>query len=152
MNEQIMSDLTARGPQRALGISRLSAAVRFAWILGSALGGFTSSCNDALPAYAAVGMYAVDIVFVLALIPATVGQGGAGTNPALQTPAHLRKPKGFRARLAVVSNAVRNPAVARVLAAALSFGFLQVAFRTTNEFYLQERFEFTPSDLAYMRT
>ena len=71
---QIMADLTKKGPDRVRGLSRLSASMRMAWIAGTALGGWLSTFGQRTPAFVSVGFYMLDIAFVLAVIPPTLGR------------------------------------------------------------------------------
>ncbi len=128
---------------RAQGLGLIGAAFGVGFIFGPALGGFLSTGgNYALPAFAAAGLAAVNLVGALLWLPESLPPDKRSTQADT-------KPKFS---LGALADALRRPCVGPLLSVVLIYGLAFTMFETMFSLFTQQKLGFTAQATSYVLT
>jgi DHA1 family tetracycline resistance protein-like MFS transporter len=138
-----ITDSTTR-ENRAAGLGLIGAAFGVGFIFGPALGGALSAGGDySLPAFAAAGLAALNLVGALAWLPESLP-------PEKRTaPGAKRRPK---VSLGALVEALRRPCVGPLLSVVLIYGLAFTIFQTMFSLFTQQKLGFTAQATSYVLT
>lgn len=139
-----ITDSTTR-ENRAQGLGLIGAAFGIGFIFGPALGGFLGAGgNYALPAFAAAGLAALNLVGTLIWLPESLPQEKRTTDQAQRT-----RPKFT---LTALIDALRRPCVGPLLGVVLIYGLAFTIFQTMFSLFTQQKLGFTAQATSYVLT
>ena len=138
-----ITDSTTR-ENRAAGLGLIGAAFGVGFIFGPALGGFLSAGgNYALPAFAAAGLAALNLVGVLIWLPESLP-------PEKRVSVDTKTPPKFS--LGALLNALRRPCVGPLLTVVLIYGLAFTIFQTMFSLFTQQKLGFSAQATSYVLT
>jgi DHA1 family tetracycline resistance protein-like MFS transporter len=138
-----ITDSTTR-ENRATGLGLIGAAFGVGFIFGPALGGVLSAGgNYALPAFAAAGLAALNLVGVLIWLPESLP-------PELRTTETKKSQPKFS--LGALVDALRRPCVGPLLSVVLIYGLAWTMFETMFSLFTQQKLGFTAQATSYVLT
>ena len=138
-----ITDSTTR-ENRAQGLGLIGAAFGVGFIFGPALGGFLSSGgNYALPAFAAAGLAALNLIGALLWLPESLPPEKR-TSPETKT-----RPK---VSLNALFGALRRPCVGPLLSVVLIYGLAFMIFQTMFSLFTQQKLGFSAQATSYVLT
>lgn len=138
-----ITDSTTR-ENRATGLGLIGAAFGVGFIFGPALGGFLSAGgNYALPAFAAAGLAALNLVGVLIWLPESLP-------PEKRTAENDKTRPKFS--LGALIKALRRPCVGPLLSVVLIYGLAWTMFETMFSLFTQQKLGFTAQATSYVLT
>jgi DHA1 family tetracycline resistance protein-like MFS transporter len=138
-----ITDSTTR-ENRAQGLGLIGAAFGLGFIFGPALGGFLSTGgNYALPAFAAAGLAALNLVGALIWLPESLP-------PEKRTSSEKKtRPE---VSLSALTDALRRPCVGPLLNVILIYGLAFTIFQTMFSLFSQQKLGFTAQATSYVLT
>jgi DHA1 family tetracycline resistance protein-like MFS transporter len=138
-----ITDSTTR-ENRATGLGLIGAAFGVGFIFGPALGGILSAGgNYALPAFAAAGLAALNLVGVLIWLPESLP-------PEKRSTEIEKNPPKFS--LGALVDALRRPCVGPLLSVVLIYGLAWTMFETMFSLFTQQKLGFTAQATSYVLT
>ena len=138
-----ITDTTTRD-ERAAGLGLIGAAFGVGFIFGPALGGFLSAGGSyALPAFAAAGLGALNLVGVLIWLPESLPPEKRSTEKGKTLP---------RVSLGALLDALRRPCVGPLLSVVLIYGLAFTIFQTMFSLFTQQKLGFTAQATSYVLT
>ena len=141
----------------------VSGAVTLAWVSGSAMSGIISTVHPAAPTVLAVSLYAIDAIFVVAMLPADKsagdketlvdagkpGEKGSGDHDDAGEKTGKGKRPGF---FVAFKQTFNNGLVARVVAVRLAYALITRASGSLQINWEQERFGLTMAKMGMVNT
>ena len=138
-----ITDSTTR-ENRSQGLGLIGAAFGVGFIFGPALGGILSANgNYALPAFAAAGLAALNLVGALFWLPESLP-------PEKRSTSNDRTKPEFS--LKALINALRRPCVGPLLSVVLVYGLAWTMFETMFSLFTQQKLGFTAQATSYVLT
>jgi DHA1 family tetracycline resistance protein-like MFS transporter len=138
-----ITDSTTR-ENRAQGLGLIGAAFGVGFIFGPALGGFLSAGgNYSLPAFAAAGLAALNLVGVLIWLPESLPP---------EKRAIPEKKTQPEVSLRALLNALRRPCVGPLLNVVLVYGLAFTIFQTMFSLFTQQKLGFTAQATSFVLT
>lgn len=138
-----ITDTTTK-ENRAQGLGLIGAAFGVGFIFGPAMGGFLSAGgNFALPAFAAAGLAAVNLVGALIWLPESL--------PVEKRTSPTKKEKPEFSLNALI-NALRRPCVGPLLNVILVYGLAFTIFQTMFSLFTQQKLGFSAQSTSYVLT
>ncbi|HEY70182.1 MAG TPA: major facilitator superfamily domain-containing protein 9 [Anaerolineae bacterium] len=138
-----ITDTTTR-ENRAQGLGLIGAAFGVGFIFGPALGGSLSAGgNYALPAFAAAGLAALNLVGVLIWLPESLPPENRTT---------LKEKIRPKVSLGELINALRRPCVGPLLSVVLIYGLAFTMFETMFSLFTQQKLGFSAQTTSYVLT
>ena len=129
---------------RAQGLGLIGAAFGLGFIFGPALGGILSAGgNYALPAFAAAGLAALNLVGALFWLPESLP-------PEKRTSEKEKSPP--KISLGALINTLRRPCVGPLLNVVLIYGLAFTIFQTMFSLFAQQKLGFTAQTTSYVLT
>jgi len=130
---------------RAKGLGMIGAAFGIGFIFGPALGGALSGGgNYALPAFAAAGLSALNLIGVLIWLPESL--------PPEKRTTDLEAKSRPKFTLNALINALRKPCVGPLLSVSLIFGLAFTMFETIFSLFTQKKLGMTAQTTSYVLT
>lgn len=141
----------------------VSGAVTLAWVSGSAMSGIIATVHPAAPTILAVSLYAIDAIFVVAVLPADKPAGGKETLVNAGKPSDKssgdhddaggKAGKGKRPGFFLAfKQTFNNGLVARVVAVRLAYALITRASGSLQINWEQERFGLTMAKMGMVNT
>ncbi len=138
-----ITDSTTR-ENRAQGLGLIGAAFGLGFIFGPALGGILSvGGNYALPAFAAAGLAALNLVGALIWLPESLPPEKRTTSKDKIQP---------EVSLKALINALRRPCIGPLLNVVLIYGLAFTMFQTMFSLFTQQKLGFTAQTTSYVLT
>ena len=138
-----ITDTTTR-ENRAQGLGLIGAAFGVGFIFGPALGGSLSAGgNYALPAFAAAGLAALNLVGVLIWLPESLPPENRTT---------LKEKIRPKVSLGELINALRRPCVGPLLSVVVIYGLAFTMFETMFSLFTQQKLGFSAQTTSYVLT
>ena len=138
-----ITDSTSR-ENRAQGLGLIGAAFGVGFIFGPALGGFLSTGgNYALPAFAAAGLAALNLIGVLFWLPESLPPDKRTSTETKSLPT---------VSLNALLEALRRPCVGPLLSVVLVYGLAFTIFQTMFSLFTQQKLGFTAQATSYVLT
>jgi DHA1 family tetracycline resistance protein-like MFS transporter len=135
---------TTTSEERATGLGLIGAAFGVGFIFGPALGGFLSTGgNYALPAFAAAGLAALNLVGALIWLPESLPPERRTTEKDKVKP---------KVSLDALIQALRRPCVGPLLSVILIYGLAFTVFQTMFSLFTQQKLEYTAQATSYILT
>lgn len=128
---------------RAKGLGLIGAAFGLGFIIGPATGGFLSQWSYAVPAWAAVGLTALTLVLIYALLPESLSVARRAEIQAMKRP-----PLNLQALFA----ALRRPYSGPLLGTRFFFNLAFSLFQTVFSLYTLRKFNLTARDTGFVLT
>ncbi len=138
-----ITDSTTR-ENRSTGLGLIGAAFGVGFIFGPALGGFLSAGgNYALPAFAAAGLAALNLVGALIWLPESLPPEKRNISKDKAKP---------EVSLKALINALRRPCVGPLLNVVLVYGLAWTMFETMFSLFTQQKLGFSAQSTSYVLT
>ena len=126
---------------RAKGLGLVGAAFGLGFVFGPAMGGFLSSYGFAVPAFAAAGLSAINLIMVILWLPESLPKEERDVSVLDAKP---------RVSLSALFQAIKRPKVGPILSVSFFYGLAFALFSTMFSLFAQYRLDLDARETGYV--